>query len=162
MPMQGYMTVKAQKQGDIKGSITQRGREGQIAFIAFEHDVLSPRDAATGLPTGKRMHKPIFITKNIDRSTPLLYSALVNNENLPEVVFFFWRPAGTGSEVQYYTVKLTNANIASMRTFFPNTRIPDNGILDHMDAVSFTYQKIEWTWKDGGITSEDDWEAPVA
>ena len=21
------------------------------------------------------------------------------------------------------------------------------------------YQKIEWTWNDGGITAEDDWEA---
>jgi type VI secretion system secreted protein Hcp len=24
---------------------------------------------------------------------------------------------------------------------------------------SFTYQKIEWTWLDGGITASDDWEA---
>ena len=22
-----------------------------------------------------------------------------------------------------------------------------------------TYQKIEWTWNDGGITAGDDWEA---
>jgi len=162
MPMQGYMKLKGQKTGEIKGSVTQKGREGQIAFIAFDHSVISPRDAATGLPTGKRMHKPIVITKEIDKSTPLLYKVLVNNENLSEVEFLFWRPAGTGSEVQYYTIKLTNANIASMKTFFPNTRIPLNSPLNHMDEVAFTYQKIEWTWKDGGITADDDWEAPVA
>jgi len=22
-----------------------------------------------------------------------------------------------------------------------------------------TYEKIEWTWNDGGITADDDWEA---
>lgn len=29
------------------------------------------------------------------------------------------------------------------------------------EHVSFVYQKITWTWEDGGITSEDDWETPV-
>ena len=36
--------------------------------ISFEQDVVSPRDAASGLPTGKRMHKPFVITKELDRS----------------------------------------------------------------------------------------------
>jgi|ETNmetMinimDraft_22_1059887.scaffolds.fasta_scaffold00914_6 type VI secretion system Hcp family effector len=39
-------------------------------------DVLSvsglPRDAASGLPTGKRQHKPISITKPVDKATPIL------------------------------------------------------------------------------------------
>ena len=29
-------------------------------------------------------------------------------------------------------------------------------------SLEFTYQKIEWTWVDGGITASDDWEAPVS
>ncbi|HUJ12459.1 MAG TPA: type VI secretion system tube protein Hcp [Thermoanaerobaculia bacterium] len=32
------------------------------------------RDAASGLPTGKRMHKPFVITKELDKATPLLSS----------------------------------------------------------------------------------------
>ena len=32
-------------------------------------DVTSPRDHASGLPTGKRMHKPMVITKDLDKST---------------------------------------------------------------------------------------------
>jgi type VI secretion system secreted protein Hcp len=45
---------------------------------------------------------------------------------------------------------LTNASISSY--------------VDHGTAEtwSFTYQKITWTWLDGGITAQDDWEAPVA
>lgn len=41
---------------------------------------LFARDAASGLPTGKRQHKPIQITKQVDKSSPLIMSALVNNE----------------------------------------------------------------------------------
>lgn len=38
--------------------------------ISFEQDIVSPRDAASGLPTGKRMHKPFVITKELDSSSP--------------------------------------------------------------------------------------------
>ena len=36
--------------------------------IDFDQEIISPRDAASGLPTGKRMHKPFVITKELDRS----------------------------------------------------------------------------------------------
>ena len=37
--------------------------------IVFENDVVSPRDAASGLATGKRMHKPFsFVVSSIDNS----------------------------------------------------------------------------------------------
>jgi len=32
-------------------------------------------DAASGLPTGKRQHKPVAITKPIDKATPMLAGA---------------------------------------------------------------------------------------
>jgi hypothetical protein len=40
--------------------------------IVFNQAIVSPRDAASGLPTGKRMHKPFVITKEYDKSSPLL------------------------------------------------------------------------------------------
>jgi hypothetical protein len=40
--------------------------------ISFEQEVVSPRDAASGLPTGKRMHKPFVITKELDKSSPMM------------------------------------------------------------------------------------------
>ncbi|OIP34748.1 MAG: hypothetical protein AUK27_06700 [Deltaproteobacteria bacterium CG2_30_66_27] len=161
MPMPIHMTLKGKTAGDIKGGCTQKGREGSIIIFAFDHDILSPRDIATGLPTGKRQHKPVKITKEIDKSSPILYKVLVTNEALTEVVFKFWKPSASGKENQYYTIKLTNANIASMKTFFPNMLVAENTKLPHMEEVSFTYQKIEWTFTDGGFTSEDDWETPV-
>jgi hypothetical protein len=40
--------------------------------IVFNQSIVSPRDAASGLPTGKRMHKPYVITKEYDKSSPIL------------------------------------------------------------------------------------------
>ncbi len=40
--------------------------------IDFEQEIVSPRDASSGLPTGKRMHKPFTITKELDKSSPEL------------------------------------------------------------------------------------------
>jgi hypothetical protein len=34
--------------------------------------VVAERDAASGLPTGKRMHKPLVITMEMDKATPTL------------------------------------------------------------------------------------------
>jgi type VI secretion system secreted protein Hcp len=162
MPMPIHMTLKGKTQGEIKGGCTQKGREGSIIIFAFDHDIVSPRDIASGLPTGKRQHKPVVITKEIDKSSPLLATVLCNNEALTEVVFKYWKPSVAGKEVQYYTITLTNANIAAIKTFFPNMLVAENTRLPHMEQISFTYQKIVWTFEDGGITSEDDWEAPVA
>lgn len=54
-----------------------------------------------------------------------------------------------------YTIKLTNANIASIRLL-----VDDQGNM--LEEVTFTYQKIESNWVDGAITAMDDWEAPLA
>ena len=43
--------------------------------------IVQPRDAASGLPTGKRQHKPINTTKPLDKSSPiLLESPNLNNQ----------------------------------------------------------------------------------
>ena len=161
MALNAYLNLKGQKTGDIKGSVTQKGREGKIMVIAVSHEIVSPRDPASGLPTGKRMHKPMVITKELDKSTPLLYNVLVNNENITEWQLQFWQPSATGAEKQHFTIKLTNANIASIAMRLPNNKHPDLMKFETYEEIAFTYQKIEWTWMDGGITAMDDWESPV-
>ena len=158
-----FLKVTGQKQGLITGSVTEKGKEGTIAVLAIEHSIISPRDAASGLPTGKRMHSPLVIVTHIDKSTPLLYNALVNNENLPTVELDFYKPKANGKDTLYFTIKLTNANISSVKqTNLNSDDDPQLGLFGEYEEVAFTYQKIQWTWIDGGITAQDDWEAPVA
>jgi type VI secretion system secreted protein Hcp len=166
MALNAYLRLRGAKQGDIKGSVTQKGREGQIPVIAASHEVVSPRDAASGLATGKRQHKPLTITKELDRSTPLLAGALVNNETITSLTLdFFAAQAGPGAtagvETNTYTIALVNASIASIHMVMPNDKDPALANLATYEEIAFTYQKITWTWNDGAITASDDWQAPV-
>lgn len=141
--IQGNFTATGQKQGALTGD----GPKGTIILTGVTHEIVSPRDAASGQATGKRQHKPMTITKELDKSTPLLLNALVTNETLTTVTFHFTQ-GGNNVGSDYMTVKLTNAQVAS--------RIQIGGT----EEISFTYQKITWTWVDGGITAQDDWQTP--
>ena len=162
MSNMAYAYLKGQKSGQIKGSIIQKGREDSIGVIATAHSIISPRDPQSGLPTGQRMHKPFVITKELDKSTPLLYNVLCTNENLSEVTIKYWTPqiratTGTGTEIQRYTVVLINANIASID--FRQLNIRDTNLVKfaEYEEIAMTYEKITWTWTDGGITADDSW-----
>ncbi len=164
MALNAYLKLKGAKQGDIKGSVTQKGREGMIAVHSFDHEITSPRDSASGQATGKRQHRPFTITKEIDKSTPLLHKALTDNEVITSWELKCFAPrtsaaGGGGQEVNHFTIKLTNASISDIVDIMENNLIPDDAKLPLMQQISFTYQKIEWTWVDGGISSQDDWEA---
>lgn len=47
--------------------------------ISFTYDIKSPRDVATGQASGKRMHKPILITKEFDKTKPDNMITIVDN-----------------------------------------------------------------------------------
>lgn len=147
--LNAYMSVKGQKQGLFKGGVIQKGREGKIGVIAMSHEIVSPRDAASGLPTGKVQHKPLTVTVEWDSAIFQFYNALFANETLSEVTIDFFAPSmlgqvgGAGAEVNFVTVKLTNASIASIRSQQPNTKDPNQVRYKEYLEVSFTYQKIE-------------------
>jgi type VI secretion system secreted protein Hcp len=163
MALNAYLKLKGQKQGNIKGGVIAKGHSGEIAVIAMSHGIVSPRDPQSGLPTGKRMHKPLVITKELDQSTPLLMYALVNNENITSFTLNFYEPNVQGMTTNYYRIELVNANIASIETRMDNIAIhPDLEKYEPFEEVAFTYQKITVTYVVGGITASDDWETPVA
>jgi type VI secretion system secreted protein Hcp len=160
MALGAYLTIVAERQGPIRGSVTQKGREGKILVMAVSHEIISPRDPASGRPTGKRMHKPFVCTKETDRSSPLLYDVLCNNENIREAKIEFWASTPMGLEKQHYTVRLVNANICGIVFKMANVRSPKLARLPEYEEVSFTYQSIVWTWNETGTSASDDWEAP--
>lgn len=162
MALNAYLKLEGETQGQVKGSVTQVGREDSIMVIAVNHEILTPRDAASGMATGKRQHKPLVITKEVDKSTPLLYNILTNNENCTKWSLEFWQPSSSGKEFQHYTIELINANLCSIKLEMLNNKYPENMQLKEREHVAFTYQKIIWTWNDGGITAEEDWETPNA
>jgi type VI secretion system secreted protein Hcp len=161
--LNAYLKVKGQKSGWIVGGVTQRGREGSSLVVASSQEIIAPRDAASGLPSGKRMYKPLTVILEVDKALPRYINAIATNETLPEVELRYWRPVekvsqgSSGTEVQFYTIKLTNAGLASIRYVQPNGLVPEQRQMTEYVELQFTFQKIEWTWTDGGITASDDW-----
>lgn len=155
MALNSYMTVEGERQGKIDGSAAESGREGSMVVVGWNHEILSPRDAATGLPTGKRQHRPLTVTKEVDKASPLLMQALVTNENLPSVMLSVTQRVD-GSE-QEYTVELVNATISSIRTEQLNNKYPENMPHETREHVSFTYERIRWEWVADGLSASDAW-----
>lgn len=161
MALNAYLTFTGDTQGKVNGSCTQAGREDMMEIIAFDHEIVCPRDAASGLPTGKRQHKPLHVTKAIDKATPVALNILTNNENISSFRLDFYKPSRAGKEVQFYTIELVNASLAGIRTEMLNNKYAENMNHEVREHLAFCYQKITWTWQDGGIMAEDDWESPV-
>lgn len=148
-----FISITGANQGKIQGGVVEKGKEGLSSVIAFEHQIVSPRDHSTGLATGRRQHSPIVIRKEIDKSSPKLYNALSNNENLTEVVLTFYRPAGKvglGASSLWYEIRLKEVMISGIKTTTNEKGMP-------VEEISFHYQKIQWTYADGGVTHEDTW-----
>jgi type VI secretion system secreted protein Hcp len=161
MPHPFHMAVTGTTQGNItQGCSDMQGREDTVLCQALEHEVYIPRDIQTGLPTGKRVHRALQISKEFDKSSPKLYQALCTGERMTEVVFKYYRIAPAGNEEHYFTIKLQDAIIVSLKPWIPNCLDPDKANMRHMEDLSFTYSHIFWTWEPDGVEAEDQWQVP--
>jgi type VI secretion system secreted protein Hcp len=156
MALNAYLRLTGATQGEMKGSVILKGREDSIMVIAVDHEVVSPRIAASGLSTGKLQHRPLVITKEVDKSSPLLMNALIHNEIIREWKLEFWQPSLSGTEEQYYSIQLINASIVGIHFEMLNNKVPENMQYKEREHISFNYQKIIWTYEDGGITAQDE------
>jgi type VI secretion system secreted protein Hcp len=160
MPMPCHLTLEGEKQGKIEGSCDMKGREGTILVYAMNHDVHIPRDPQSGLPSGKRIHGPLSIVKEFDKSSPKIYQALCSGEHMKNVKIKWYRIDKTGSEEHYFTHTLEDAIVVSVKPYMPLAFLKENESYRHMEEVAYTYKKIKWTWEPDGIESEDSWAEP--
>lgn len=157
MALNAYLSLEGSAQGKIEGSVTQKGREGKIMIVAAEHERSLPFDAASGMIVGRPRSAPLVVTKEIDKSSPLLRQAFAKRELMSTFELQLWRPTATGAETQFYTIRLKGASIVSIRTEMLNTQFSDNASLKEREVVSFAYQQMELEWVSGAITHTHDW-----
>ncbi|MDO8648277.1 MAG: type VI secretion system tube protein Hcp [Candidatus Peregrinibacteria bacterium] len=109
------------------------GIDGEIIVDSFSWGVISPRDAASGLPTGKRQYEPIIIRKRVDKASPLLFKAATEKQNRMKSVTL----TGTNAQGATFTVSFFDVFVDMYRQSGDAGSTPT-------ESVSFTYQKIEW------------------
>lgn len=116
-------------------------------------EIKSPRDAASGIATGKRQHQPIGITSSIDKSTPYLYKRESSNGTTAEISTAMVSGGGVGKvnmQDIHFTKRCTGNSsiflVTNGESVIPTDECP-NGNCE---------LKIEWTWNDGTLRAESD------
>jgi type VI secretion system Hcp family effector len=116
------------------GSATSGAGSGKVATAASKPGAgktTTGRDVATGQASGKRMHKPFVIMREIDKTSPLLMKACASGELFSGAEVEL---VEKGRTVHY---KMSDVIISSVSKAGNGER--------PMESVSFTYQKIEMT-----------------
>jgi|GEM_PF-3709421 len=151
------VSVVGSTSGPIDGGNVQKGRERTIIGYSLSHEMNSPRDAA-GMATGKLQYKPVTLTLDTDKAAPLLMSAMSRNESLSTVTIKCYEAGGSGAEVNYYTMTLTNASISNIQTAmgpgrsnpqFPTSDMPSGTFSTDLLKVSFVYQSMTVVYAGG-------------
>jgi type VI secretion system secreted protein Hcp len=116
----------------IPGESTDSNHKDWIIIdsMSVDKDVATPRDAASGMATGKRQHKPFVVTKPVDKASPQLAKMCAAGTVLKEV-----EVGGPG--VRY---KLKDVIISSIQ--------PSSGGDRPMETLSLNFAKIEFSAKD--------------
>lgn len=146
----------------IPGEPTQIGggrSDTAIEIVYFEHAVKSLREAGSGMATGRRQFDPIVLHKRIDKSSPLLSKAIVENQRI-DATFKFYRPnpSGDGTTEQFYTIEIEDGRIDSIKQVLPDVMIPISTGHPPMEEVRIVFNKITWTFVPTGASHADSWK----
>ena len=155
--------------GDIKGPVRDRDakKNGSIALLAVDHHIVSPRDASTGLASGKRRHLPMTIVKEPDETSPLFYKLIATNGLIPSIdLIFFGDDIRFGLtsklEINLYTITLTSAFVSEiLLSSQSGDESQDQSRIGVTERISFVYDQIRWKWNDPGVETSDAFSSPT-
>jgi len=157
-----YLKLESDTTGKIRGPVRDRDsdKDGSISLLAVEHGIVSPRDAATGLATGKRQHQAITLTKETDNTSPLFYQFISRNELIKtaEILFFGHVSTGlsAGREAIQYKITLRKASVS--RVELVGHTDAANQAIDRFplrEKISLVYDSIHWEWINPNAAAED-------
>lgn len=143
---------------DVPGdsTVTSMSRADTIEVLSLEQALSKTFDRATLLATGRRIYTPLKFTKRLDRSTPLLRQALVENRVVAGA--FRWyrpNPDASGTTEQFFTLAFTAGRITKCTLRLPDTLDPALVLLPPLEDVELTFSTITWTWTSGSVEFED-------
>lgn len=159
MAYHGYMSIKGQSQGlisagcstqDSIGNKCQEGHKDEIMVMSYNHNMLNTGNVRAST------HGPVVITKNIDKSSPLLAVALSNREEL-DCVINFYRTSQSGLREKYYTVDIRGCIIANLTVEVPHAVLLTD--VEAQEHLALRYREIIWTHHLAGTSGYGSWEA---
>lgn len=153
------LSAEGTKQGKFKGESNRVKFADKSEINGYLQEVTSPRDAGSGLATGKRIYQPIIILKQSGAASPQFFQALTTNEILKKVVIDFYKADPSGIEQNHYSIILDNVTVTGYKQFIgplENEKFnPANTVL--YDEIKLIFQKITVEEKIGKTMATDDW-----
>ncbi len=155
----GYMTIKGEKQGLTSagcstpvsiGNKCQTGHSDEIMVLSFAHNMANIDNARHAT------HRPVFITKHVDKSSPLLSQALANRERV-DCIINFYRTAAFGAQEKFYTVEIRGGLLTELTLDMPHVLM--QGDAQPQEHVAIRYRDIIWTHHTAGTTGYASWSA---
>ena len=123
---------------------------GDVNADSRPDTITSPRDAASGLPTGKRQHKPMTITKPLDRGSVTVKGSMSGctvGAAYPDAVL-----QTAAARYEFKDVFITSCAMPSM------SGSSSGGV--PMESISFNYDKIQMVPVQDSKEVKDEWKAP--
>lgn len=155
------MSITGNRQGLISagcssvssiGNKCQIGHEDEIMVLAYSHNMIAGNDGGTS--NGRGQHMPIMITKNIDKASPLLATALHEQEEV-DCIINLYRTSPAGGQDKYYSIKLTGARVAHITLQVPHALHMNEA--QPQEVVSIRYRDISWTHIQAGTSAYSTW-----
>ena len=146
------------------GPKTLTPRNIAMEIQAWSFSVISPRDAASGMPSGKRQHSPLLvITKQTDINSPLLFQrCAAGNQLFAKLKINFLATHGKGNNPPqvYHTIDLTNASVVNYRRFLGQpAKSATHARSYELEEFGLVFQKITYANVTKSKSTSDDWLA---
>ncbi|MEB0044836.1 MULTISPECIES: Hcp family type VI secretion system effector [unclassified Pseudomonas] len=153
----GYMTITGKAQGlisagcstpDSIGNKYQSDHTDEIMVLAYQHNMANIGNI------NKATHSPIIITKNVDKSSPLLAQALSSREEI-NCTISFYRVSSFGLQEKFYSVSIHGGIFADLTLEMPHVVLQGNA--EHEEQLAIRYREITWTHHLAGTTGHSSW-----
>ena len=153
MSTPAHLWLEDENGSPISGEFLMPSRAGSIELKSFSHGVTIPVDPNRGKLTGTRIHRPIVIVKEFDKTTPVLYRAVCENRTLKKATIKMYRILESGSESEYFNITLDNVKITTVSPY-----LAQNGASStHLETLELRYEAITWKYTEGNIIYRDSW-----
>lgn len=157
MANHGYMTIAGKAQGLISegcssqisiGNKCQAAHVDEIMVLSYSHNMANIGSI------NKTTHNPIIITKNIDKSSPLLAQALSDREEI-NCSISFYRTSSLGRLEKFYTIEITGGIIADLTLDMPHAVLQND--VEPQEHLAIRYRDISWTHHLAATSGYSSW-----
>ena len=158
MANNGYMTITGKAQGlisagcssqDSIGNKCQSGHIDEIMVLSYTHNMVNIGNI------NKPTHRPILITKNVDKASPLLAQALSSREEI-KCTINFYRVSSFGLQEKFYSVSINGGVIADLTLEMPHVILHHDA--EPQEHIAIRYRDITWTHHVAGTSGYSTWK----